>query len=222
MAADKQASPTSERLDFYARLRFMRLEQPKAFDSGGKPRWEATFILDPSDAKGQAGIDLILKAAAKIGKETYGTVPLAIKKLAAKFVAGAPKVDLNDPKNADDNIKIAFIDGDTKAEYSGYAGMFIVPAHNSKLRPSVANRKGLAVQPGEPQYPYDGAYGIGRITLWAQVGQTLKLYGKRIGVNLRGVQFANDGAPFTQDTADEDFTPLAEDATETTSSSDFD
>src|ERR1700683_1993313 len=163
MAADKQASPPSERLDFYARLRFMRLEQPKAVDSGGLPRWEATFILDPSDAKGQAGIDLILKAAAKIGKETYGTVPLAIKKLAAKFVAGAPKVDLNDPKNADDNIKIAFLDGDTSSEYAGYAGMFIVPAQHSQLPPSVGTRRGLPVQPGEPQYPYDGAYGIGRI-----------------------------------------------------------
>ena len=208
--------PTSERIQLYARQRFLRLETPKAFDADGKPRWENTSLLDPSDAKGKQSIKTVLEAAAKLSKETYGTVPLAVKKLAAKFL-DSKKVDLNDPANAEDNIKIAVADGDSDKykDYVGYAGMFIVPAHNSKLKPDVANRKGLRVQPGEPQYPYDGCTGLTSITLWAQVGETQKKYGKRIGVNLRGVQFVADGNPFSQDVIEDEFQPLAEDATAT-------
>jgi hypothetical protein len=214
--AKKTETPTSDKLRFYCRTRFMRLEEAKAFEEGQKPRWEATFILDPSDADGQKGIALILNTAKSLAKETYGIVPLALKKLAAKFIPGAPKIDLNDPANQDDGIKIAFIDGDTKKEYAGYAGMFVVPAHNAKLKPAVANRRGVEVTPGDPQYPYDGCYAIGSITLWIQTGLTEQKYGRRVGVNLRGVQFAKDGQRFTQDSidAEEEFTPLAEDASE--------
>lgn len=227
MAGKKSETPTSDKIQFYSRTRFMRLDVPKPFEDGADPRWEATFILDPADVKGQAGIALILGTAAKLAKETYGVVPLAIKKLAAKFIPGTKKVDLNDPANADDGIKVAFIDGDADKykSYSGYAGMFIVPAHNSKLKPGVANRAGLTVQPGEPQYPYDGCYAIGCITIWIQVGKTEQKYGRRVGINLRGVQFAADGAAFTQDTidAEDEFQALEDEApAAAVSASDFD
>ncbi len=216
--AKRSETPTSDILQVYARMRFMRLEEPKAFEEGQDPRWEATGILDPSDAKGKEGINKLLTTAAKLAKETYGVTPLAIKKLAAKFL-GAAKVDLNDPANQDDGIKVAFIDGDAEKykDYAGYAGMFIVPAHNAKLRPAVANRKGLKVQPGEPQYPYDGCYAILSTTIWIQVGKTEQKYGRRVGINLRGVQFAADGQRFSQDTinAEDEFQAL-EDSEETT------
>jgi hypothetical protein len=222
--AKRSETPTSDKLQFYCRTRFMRLDVPKPFETGAEPRWEATFILDPADVKGQAGIALLLSTAAKLAKETYGVTPLAIKKLAAKFIPGTKKVDLNDPANADDGIKVAFIDGDTKADYAGYAGMFIVPAHNSKLRPAVANRKGLTVQPGEPEYPYDGCYAIGCVTIWIQVGKTEQKYGRRVGLNLRGVQFAAIGASFSQDTiaAEDEFQALEDEAPAAVSAADFD
>jgi Protein of unknown function (DUF2815) len=215
-------TPTSDKIRFHCRTRFMRLEEPKAFEEGQKARWEATFILDPSDAEGQKGIALLLNTAKSLAKEHYGVVPLALKKLAAKFIPGAPKIDLNDPANQDDGIKIAFADGDLKKEYAGYAGMFIVPAHNSKLRPAVANRDGMQIGPGDPQYPYDGCYAVGSVTLWLQTGITEQKYGRRVGINLRGVQFAKDGQRFTQDSieAEDEFTPLAEDATQSTASTD--
>lgn len=227
MAGQKQESPTSEKIRFYARARFLRLEVPKAFEEGQDPRWEATFLLDPSDPEGQKGITTILSEASKLAKEHYGHVPLALKKLAAKFVPGAPKPDLNDPKNAEDNIKVAFVDGDAEkyADYGGYQGMFIVPSHNSKLKPAVANRKGVKVEEGDPQYPVDGYYVYGSITIWLLMGQSAQKYGKRVGVNLRGVQFAKVGQTFARDAidAEEEFEALEDDEAETTSAaSDFD
>lgn len=226
MAGKKTETPTSDKIRFYARARFLRLDEPKAFEDGAKPRWEATFILDPSDPNGYAGIEKVLKEAAALSKSAYGVVPLAIKKLAQKFVKGAPKVDLNDPANEDDGIKVPFIDGDAPkwAEYAGYKGMFIIPSHNSKLAPAVANRKGVAVEPGDPQYPYDGAYVYGSITLWLQVGITEQKYGRRVGVNLRGVQFAKDGQSFARDSidAEEEFEALEDDVETVTETSDFD
>jgi len=223
----KGETPTSDKIYFYARTRFLRLDTPKAFEEGQDPRWEATFVLDPSDKRGQDGIVKILDASAKLAKDTYGKVPLALKKLRAKFVPGSPKVDLNDPANADDGIKVAFLDGDSEKykDYAGYAGMFIVPAHNTRLKPAVANRAGKTVQPGEPQYPYDGCYAIGCITVWIQVGKTEQKYGRRVGVNLRGVQFAADGDAFTQDVinAEDEFVALEDEPGAATSSgSDWD
>lgn len=222
----KSETPTSDVLQVYARMRFMRLEEPKAFEEGQKPRWEATGILDPSDAKGQAGIQLLLSTAAKLAKDTYGVTPLAIKKLAAKFIPGTKKVDLNDPANADDGIKIAFIDGDSEKyrDYAGYAGMLIVPAHNGKLRPAVANRRGLKVLPGEEQYPYDGCNANLSVTIWIQVGLTQQKYGKRVGINLRGVQFVSDGKPFTQDVidAEDEFQALEDAPAAAVDTNDFD
>jgi hypothetical protein len=212
MTGKRTETPTSGPLKVYARMRFMRLDKPKPFDEGGDPRWEATGILDPTDPKGAEGIKLLLTTAAKLAKETYGVTPLAIKKLAAKFIPGTKPVDLNDPANADDGIKIAFVDGDADKwkGYAGYQGMFIVPSHNAKMKPGVANRRGVTVQPGEPQYPYDGCYAIYAVSLWIQVGKTEQKYGRRVGINLRGVQFAADGQGFSQDTitAEDEFQAL--------------
>jgi Protein of unknown function (DUF2815) len=219
-------TPTSEKIYLHCRTRFLRLDVPKAFEEGQDPRWEATFVLDPADTKGAQSIATLLQTAAKLSKENYGVVPLAIKKLAAKFIPGTKKVDLNDPANADDGIKVAFIDGDADKykDYPGYAGMLIVPAHNAKLKPAVANRKGLTVQPGEFQYPYDGCYALGAVTLWLQVGKTEQKYGRRVGVNLRGVQFAADGQSYSQDViaAEDEFQALEDEEVATADSSAFD
>lgn len=194
-------TPTSEKIRFKARASFLRIDKPKAFEDGADPRWEATFLLDPSDPKGLEGIKLVLKTAADLSKQAYGVVPLAVRQLAARFIPGQTPPP---PDTKDDGIEVAFYNGDKK-EYDGYAGMFVVPAHNSKLKPAIANRKGVSVDPGEEQFPYSGCYVMGSITLWAHAGQTQKKYGKRIGVNLRGVQFMSDGEPFGQgDIAPED------------------
>lgn len=210
MSGKRTETPTSEPLYFFARARFLVLEEPKPFEDGAKPRWEAAFVLDPSDAQQAGDIKKVLEKAAVMGKETYGKVPLAIKQLAVKFIPGTPPIDYNDEKNRPDEIKVAFIDGDHEKykDYAGYKGMFVIPAHNSKLRPDVVNRAGAKVKRGEPQYPYDGCNVRGSITLWIQVGETERKYGKRVGINLRGVQFVSDNTAFTQDAIDDEFQAL--------------
>ncbi len=188
MAGEK--SPTSEKFRIYGRASFLRLDKPKKFDDGGDPRWEATALLDPSDKQGLESIKLVIKTAAAVSKEAYGTVPYKLRQLAHIFVPGAAA-----PEGKDDGIEIAFLDGDLK-DYDGYKGMFVVPMHNSKMKPAIANRKGIAVESGEEQYPYSGSYDWFSLTIWAQVGTTMKKYGKRLGTNLRGVQFAKDGEAF--------------------------
>jgi Protein of unknown function (DUF2815) len=218
MAGDK--SPTSEKFRVYGRFAFLRLDKPKKFDDNGEDRWEATALLDPADAEGLKSIKLAISMAATVSKEAYGVVPLALKHLAAKFVPGqkAPEATAKD-----DGIEIAFYSGDKK-DYDGYPGMFVIPAHNSKMKPAVANRRGVSVEPGEDQYPYSGAYGWTSITCWAQVGATQKKYGKRIGVNLRGCQFVKDGEAFgLGDIApEEEFDALEDEGVEETGGMDFD
>lgn len=199
----KSESITSEKFKFHARAAFVRLDKPKQFNGEGDPRWETTFLLDPADPKHLDGIKLIIKNAADIAKQAYGgVVPLALRQIAAKFIPGQAAPD---PKTKDDGIEVAFYSGDKK-EYDGFEGMFVVPSHNAKMKPGVANRRGVTVAPGEEQYPYSGCFVIGSITLWAQDNS----YGKRIGINLRGVQFDKDGEPFgTGDVvAEEEFEAL--------------
>lgn len=217
----KEAAPTSEKLKFKARAAFVRLDKPKPFEDGSDPRWETTFLLDPANKDHLEGIKLVLKAAADLSKASYGKVPLAVKKLAAKFIPGAKPVD---PMEEDDEIEVAFYSG-SKKEYDGFDGMFVVPAHN-KIKPAVANRKGASVEPGEDQFPYSGCYVIGSINCWAHAGQTLKKYGKRIGVNLRGVQFDKKGEAFGvgEIAAEDEFDAMEDDDAEAAAdaTSDFD
>lgn len=181
---------TTEKFRIWGRQSFLRLDKPKAFEEGQDPRWEGTTLLDPADAKGLESIKRIIKIAADGSKQAYGIVPLALKQLAAQFIPGQAAPD---PKTKDDGIEVAFYSGDKK-EYDGYAGMFVVPAHNSKMKPAVANRRGVSVDPGEDQYPYPGCYGYTSLTLWFMDNK----YGKRVLINLRGVQFDKDGEAFSQ------------------------
>jgi hypothetical protein len=219
-------TPTSKPILFYARGRFLVLDEPKPFQAGQKPRWEATFIIDPTTTAGAASIKEILLSVSALAKEHYGKVPLAVKKLAVKFIPGTPKLDLNDPKNEPDDIRLFCLqDGDAEKykNYAGYKGMFIVTANNSKLRPDVVNLYGQKVKKGEKQYPYDGADLRGSISFWLLMGRMKESTGPLVGCNLRGVQFVADNKAFTQDAIDDEFEPLAEDApAPAAASSDFD
>jgi hypothetical protein len=213
--SDKKVSPTSPDIKFFARGRFLVLDEPKAFEAGATPRWEATFILDPTDVQQAKDIKNILEQAAALSKQHYGKVALAIKKLAVTFVPGTPKLDLNDEKNAPDDIRL-FCLQDGSAEkfknYAGYTGKFIVTANNKKLRPDVVNRAGGKVKKGEPQYPYDGANVRGSINFWLLMGQSAQKTGRLLGSNLRGVQFVSDNQAFTQDVIDDEFDALEDEA----------
>ena len=170
------ARPTSEVIKLEnVRLSFPRVFTPEAFQEGQDKKFQATFLLDKSDASHAAKIKEIKQAAKKLMVEAYGSdfKPAGLK-------------------------GVCFGDGDnqTNAEgevLDGYEGAFFVRSSNT-TRPAVANRRGEPVAEGDPQTPYAGAFVNGTVTLWAQDNK----FGKRINCNLRGVQFVKDGEAFGQ------------------------
>jgi len=80
-----------------------------------------------------------------------------------------------------------------------YTGNFYI-ATRSARQPTVAVTRGgvnVAIQPGDPQYPYSGARGNLIVDLWVQ-GTKAKPspYGRRINAQLTGVQFLAHGTKF--------------------------
>ncbi len=161
-----------------ARLSFLRLEKPEAFEEGQVEKFQLTALLDPSDAANAEAIALIKQETQKLCVEAYGEVPTDIK---------ATPMDRLPFGLADNHPK--------KKEYDGYKGMFYIYAANT-VRPGIGNRKAEGVIPGEPEFPYSGCYGNVSISLWALLGPKRVKYGSRIGANLRAVQFVKDGDAF--------------------------
>ena len=136
-------APTSEIIKLRsARLSFARLWKPKAFQEGQDPRFEATFLLDPSNADHASTIAEIKAAAMKLIKESG---------LDARV------------------FKLCFGKGDDKP-YDGYAGMVYIAANN-KTRPTVVDRNRNPVAEGDKQAPYSGCIVNTNLTLWLQNNQ---------------------------------------------------
>jgi hypothetical protein len=134
---------TSEKIKLNnVRLSFPRLFKPKAFQEGQDPRFEASFLLDPSDKSHAAIIKQIKATAKELATEEFGEVPKS--------------------------LKLCFGDGDEK-EYDGYEGMFYVTSSN-KTRPTVVDRD-LSPLVEEDGKPYAGCYVNGTITLWVMNNQ---------------------------------------------------
>lgn len=170
--------PTSDKINLpRVRLSFPRLVTAKAFEEGQEERFEATFLLDPSNKLHVPVIKTISKTGEKIAKEHWGTKYESVrKKLASQRCFGM----------ADNDGKI----------YDGYEGMFYIATHKraSDGRPLVVNRKGDPVQAGDEDFPYAGCYVNATISLWTNHHPK---GGPRIISNLRAIQFAADGEPFS-------------------------
>jgi len=188
----KKETITSPPIKLRGRLAFLKIAHPEPYEEGAEPRYEATVLLDPASKHGKESILLLFKTAAEVSKQSWeGLVPRAMKKLAAKFMG-----DKFDPETPDDEVKMAFFDGDIK-EYDGYAGMLAVPAHEYKSHAPkggihVVNREGVPIDPTDDDYPYSGCDGRIKVTLWGQDNKN----GRRIGINLKGVQFSKDNDAF--------------------------
>lgn len=168
--------PTSDKIKLSnVRLSFPRLFKPRAFNPGQDPRFEATFLLDPSDKDHAAIIAQIEEVADGIAAEMWPK----------KIPAGLARCY----GLAEDDAK--------KAEYDGYEGMFYISTSATTNTPPLIVDQGrnlLAIENGvEPKIPYAGCYVTGSITLWTQDNQ----FGKRINANLRAVQFKKDGEAFS-------------------------
>ncbi len=153
-----------------ARLSFPRLFKARAFQDGQTPRYEAVFLLDPSD-KRQA------KAIEKIEAEAEALI-------SAKW-----------PKKRPSKIEFCFGYADEEGlEYDGYSGQFFIRSNKKEPDglPVVVDRSNRLLEEKDGVV-YAGSYVNGTVTLWLQDNQ----YGKRINANLRGVQFVRDGEAFS-------------------------
>ena len=167
--------PTSEVIKLKnVRLSFPRLFKARSFRKDQEPRFEATFLLDPSDKAHVKMIEEIEFVADEIGEEMW-------------------------PKKVPASVVRCFgLAGDEKPplEYDGYEGMyFIRTAAKVNTPPLIADRgrNTLTIVDGvEPAIPYAGCIVNASITLWTMDNE----FGKRINSNLRIVQFVKDGDRF--------------------------
>jgi len=172
--------PTSDTIKMKdVRLSFPRLFVPKSFTEGQPPRFEGSFLLDPSDKAHAKVIDKLIETAKEILLEQFnGEIPKSVE-LCFQYTDGETPVEVGSLKYR----------GKPK-EYDGYEGMFVLSSSN-RTRPTVVDRD-LTPLVEDDGKPYAGCYVNASITLWTQDNQ----YGKRVNANLRAVQFVRDGDAF--------------------------
>jgi hypothetical protein len=157
------------------RLSFPRLFKAKSFEDDQDPRYEASFLLDPTREDHAAQIQQLKKVATEVADEKWGRKKWTENKNFFKGKCFGTEATLTEV-------------------YDGYADMFWV--RTSKLaedgRPLVVDQHGnpLTMADGKP---YAGCYVTGTLTLWCQDNK----WGKRINANLRAVKFDRDGDAFS-------------------------
>ena len=152
------------------RLSFPHLFKPKAFEKNQDPKYQATFLLDPSDKDHAKAIKEIKAQAKKVLVEKFGEMP---EKGDYKLCFGL----------ADKHPK--------KKKYEGYEGMFYIATSNTIAPTCIDRRKNEVLE--QDGVLYAGCYVNTNITLWPQdhpVG------GKGVNANLRIVQFYQEGEAF--------------------------
>jgi hypothetical protein len=168
------------------RLSFPDLFEAVEFKAGdGKPRFNATFLIEPGSANDKA-IQAAIKeeALAKFGK----------------------KADALLKQWENNSQKYCYLDGNTK-EYDGYEGMMYLSCH-AKAKPTIVDKDRTRLEP-EDGKPYAGCYVNAMVSIYAQAGENP---GIRAGFS--GVQFARDGDAFGggRPASPDDFDDLAEGA----------
>jgi hypothetical protein len=177
MTKSKKSDPTIIRLK-NVRLSFPNLFKAVAFESGKEPRFQAAFLLDPSDKDHNKLIKEIKVEAKRIMEEAWGEVP---KPDEYHRCYGLAK---NHPK---------------KRKYEGYEDRFYIDTANTIAPTLIDRRKNEVVE--QDGVLYAGCYVNTNITLWAYDHPK---GGKGIGANLRIVQFFKDGDAFGNSKADAD------------------
>ena len=169
MSKDKKVDSNIIRLK-NVRLSFPNLFKAVAFEAGKEPRFQAAFLLDPSDSEHAAMIRDIKKEAKRIMIESWGEVP---EKGEYRLCFGL----------ADKHPK--------KKKYEGYEGMFYIDTANTIAPTLIDRRKNEVIE--QDGVLYAGCYVKTNVTLWAYDHPK---GGKGIGANLRIVQFYRDGEAF--------------------------
>ena len=155
------------------RLAFPVLNEPERFQGEGKPRFSATLLIEP----GSANDKRVRKALRAAAAEKWGEnkADAAVKAIMASG-------------------KTAYKDGDTKAEYDGFAGMWFLAAHSQASTPPTLLDGHKQRLPRDTNVIYAGCYVNASVELWAL--DKSKGFGNQLNCQLRGVQFCKDGDSF--------------------------
>ena len=167
MTEQKKSEDIIVRID-NARIAFPAVFVAEQVGGKGKPAFSATFLMTPE----HPAIALIKEGIKKAAVDKWGDEAAEILQ---QLVA---------------SDRVCLRNGNTKANYEGFAGNMFVSARGY-VKPLVINadKSPLIETDGKP---YSGCYVNGQISIWAQANQ----YGKRINAQLGGVQFLSDGESF--------------------------
>ena len=166
-----------------ARVAFLRAHEAVARTGKdgkpkGKPKYSATYLLDPSNVDHAKQIVEIKKEAFRGAVWLFGED----KSKWPKNAGGAPLYYCfglgNDLPSLGAKI------------YDGFADMFYLKVSDT-ARPSLRNRAGKTVVEGDPEVPYSGCYVNGKVTFYAYDNES-----KGVGANFRSMQFVRDGKAF--------------------------
>lgn len=152
------------------RLSFPHLFKAKRFDDNQDAKYQATFLLDPTDKDHAKMIKEIKTQAKKVLEAKFGEVP---DKDELKLCYGLAD---NHPK---------------KKKYEGYKGKFYIATSNTIAPTCIDRRKQEVIEADGVLYA--GCYVNTNITLWPQ---DHPIGGKGVNANLRIVQFYQDSEPF--------------------------
>lgn len=159
------------------RLSFPTLFEPKEFKLGdGKPRWSATFLVEPGSDADKAIRNAINEAAKEEWPKDWE------KKLKA----------IEGQKN-----QFCYLDGNTKS-FDGYEGMWALSSHRSAKTKNGANTPPLIVDKDPKKVltdkdgkPYAGCFVNAKVSIYAQSGEN-----PGVRCSFTVVQFAKDGDAF--------------------------
>lgn len=156
------------------RLAFPVLHEAESFQGEGKPRFSATLLVEPGSENDKKMEAALLVAAGE--KWTPAKAEAAVKSI----------------KVAN---KCAYRDGDTKADYDGFAGMMALSAHSQASAPPRLLDGRKKELPRDTGMIYPGCYVNASVEIWTL--DKSKGYGNQLNAQLRGVQFAADGDSFS-------------------------
>jgi hypothetical protein len=158
------------------RIAFPNLFKASSFEDGGKPKFNAKFVVLPSDPQA-AAIEAAMRAVAK---EKWGAKADTVFDNLVKTGKKPEVCFVREPyKNRDGDV------------YQGFEDAFYFTASND-VRPTVLDRDKSPLIAADGR-PYAGCYVNAVVEIWAQDNK----YGRGLRAALKGVQFVKDGDAFS-------------------------
>lgn len=157
--------------------------------------WCAHGIMTPD----HPGIALVRDAQKAVALAAWGEQPTAGADAQGNAITLPMYLAVLNQLAAQD--KLALHNGNiSKAGQEAYAGKFYVSANNSKQPPRIVVTRGgvnVDIAPGDPCFPYSGCWANLVVAVYAQLGVGKQAsYGKRVNVQLMGVQFLRHDTRF--------------------------